>query len=183
MSSHCVCDSDIYKYETSLPPSPLLCLWEGDAPLVIPPPILAHQVFAGLGTSFSTEATQGSPVDKWIPQSSYSFGDSPCSSCETHIEQSCPFATYMPMCQGLGAACVCSLVGGSISERSQRSRLVDFDFVGFPVKFPSPSWPLILPPTLQKKKKSLQLPPNAWLWVSASGLVCCWEDPLRGQSC
>jgi hypothetical protein len=44
---------------------------------------------------------------------------------------------------GLGPAHVCSLVGSSVSESSQRSRLVDT--VGPPVGFSFPSGPSVLP--------------------------------------
>jgi hypothetical protein len=45
-----------------------------------------------------------------------------------------------------GPSQVCSLVGGSVSESSQRSRIVDTVFL--PMELPSPSTPSILPLTL-----------------------------------
>jgi hypothetical protein len=58
-----------------------------------------------------------------------------------------PMKTELPVCYicawGLFPAPVCPLVGGSDSESSQESRLVDP--VGLPVEFPSLSGPSILP--------------------------------------
>lgn len=86
------------------------------------PPTLSHQISAELGTSFPTEARQGSHRD-W-------------TACSSHY-----------VCaQGLDPICIRSLVGGSGSESSQESILIDS--VGLPVGFPSPSGPSILPPTL-----------------------------------
>lgn len=58
---------------------------------------------------------------------------------ETHMETNCTSATYVP-------APVCPLVGGSFSEKSQVSRLVDF--VILPLVFLSPFVPSVLPHTL-----------------------------------
>jgi hypothetical protein len=46
---------------------------------------------------------------------------------------------------GLGPVCACSLIGDSVSENSQESRLLDS--VGLPVEFLSPLGPAILPST------------------------------------
>jgi hypothetical protein len=54
--------------------------------------------------------------------------------------------------EGLGPACVCSLVGGSVSERPHESRLEDS--VGLLEKFLSPQGSSILPPTLPKDSPS-----------------------------
>jgi hypothetical protein len=57
---------------------------------------------------------------------------------ELHICYTCAGA--------LGPDHVCSLIGGSVSDSSQESRLVDS--VGLPVGILSPPWPSILPPPL-----------------------------------
>jgi hypothetical protein len=48
---------------------------------------------------------------------------------------------------GLGAAHVCSLVGGSVSESSQGPGWLTL-LVSLPVGFLTPSGPSVLPPTL-----------------------------------
>jgi hypothetical protein len=50
--------------------------------------------------------------------------------------------------RGLLLVCLCSLVDGSVSESSQRSRLVDS--VGLPVEFLSPSGLSIFPQLFHK---------------------------------
>ena len=107
-----------------------LLLWEGRNTLHIPQPW--HIRFAGLGSFSNTEARQGSPVGEQIPQLDHSFRDSPLPVVGvTHME------TVLHICyicaRGLGPAHVYSLIGGSVYESSQGSRLVDS--VGLPMEF------------------------------------------------
>ena len=75
---------------------------------------------------------------------------------------------------GLCAAPACSVVGGSVSVIPHGPRLVDS------VVFLTPQSPSVLP---QLFHKSLQAPPDVWLWVSASVSISCWMKPLRRQLC
>lgn len=94
------------------------------SPTPICPPTLAYQVSAKLGASARTEAKQGNPAGERIPKSGYIFRKNLHSSCRgTYIETKLPI--YYLCSQVLIPACVWSLVGGSISESSQGSRLVD----------------------------------------------------------
>ena len=102
-------------------------------------PTLA-QVTAGLGTSSPTEARQSSPVRGIgsIGGQQSQRGPSPVSGGPTWT------LTYLLyMCRGLGLACVCSLVGGSVSGSPQGSRLVDS--VGLFVESLSTLGPAIYP--------------------------------------
>jgi hypothetical protein len=103
---------------------------------------MAHQVYVGLGTSSPSEVRKGTPVWEWIVKSCYSIlGTSLCSSCwGTHMETE--FHFYYIHARHLCPSCICYLVGGSVSESSQGSRLLDF--VGLPMKFLSSSRPSIL---------------------------------------
>ena len=75
-------------------------------------------------------------------------------------------------------ACVCSLVGGSISESLLGSGLVDSE--GLLIDFLFLQRPSILSPTLLKYSLS---PVQYRLWVSAYVSVRCWMETLRGQWC
>ena len=75
----------------------------------------------------------------------------------------------------LGPTCVCTLVGGLVSESPQGPRLVDS--VVLSVELPSPLGPSIPPTPLPKDFLSWY---NVWLWVFASVSVSCWVKPLRG---
>lgn len=97
------------------------------------PPTLAHHVCAGLGSFSPTETRQGSPVGKQNTQSDYNFRDSLCSSCSGGDPPRNCAAHLVQMCQGPPSSPCMFLVGGSVSEASQGSRL--FDSVGFPMEF------------------------------------------------
>jgi hypothetical protein len=98
-------------------------------------PTLAHQVSAGLGTSSPTEARQGSPargMGSTDRQADNRFRDShtlvvggpasrPISLFATYVGGGVP-----------GLAHASSLVGGSVSGSTQRSRLIDS--FGLPVE-------------------------------------------------
>jgi len=110
------------------------------------PPQPWHINFAGLGASSPTEASQGSPV-KGMGSAGRQLETAPLQVLEDLHEDQAIHLLHMCECGGsLGLAHVCSLVGGSVSERPQGSRLVDS--VGLPVPFLSPLGPSILPPTL-----------------------------------
>jgi hypothetical protein len=75
---------------------------------------------------------------------------------------------------GLGPACAGSLVGGSVSERPQGSRLVDA--LGLTVGSLSPPGPSVLPPTLP----SIRLPELCLMF--GCGLCICFSQLLGGAS-
>ena len=106
------------------------------------------------------------------------FRDSPCSSFgETHIKKHENQMHICYICVGnLGSAHVGSLVGGSVSESPQGSRLVDS--VGLPVEFLPPLRLQYFPQLLHKSPRT---PSNVGLWVSVSVSVRCWLAPLRGH--
>lgn len=82
------------------------------------PPTLAHQVPAGLGSSSLTESREGSP------KRGNSLWDSPCSRCSGPTwKLSCKCAE-VGVGMGDRLTCVCSLIGTSVSESPQGSRLV-----------------------------------------------------------
>ena len=91
--------------------------------------------------------------------------------------------TKVSMCyvyagEGSVPACVGSLVGDSVSVRSQRFRLGDSvgPIVGFPFPFRAPILSHLFPKT--------PLPPsNAWLWISASVSVSSWVRAVILGSC
>jgi hypothetical protein len=82
------------------------------------------------------------------------------------------------MFQGLGPACVRSLVGGSVSGSSVGSGLVDT--VILPMWLPSPLAPSVLP---------LTLPPGSWTSVQCLAISICFSlnqllvELLRRQPC
>ena len=81
-------------------------------------------------------------------QSGYSFRDTPHSSCwGTHIQTEL-HVSYLCV-RGRNPDHVCSFIGGSISESSQGSKLVDsFGFLG---EFLSHAGHLLLPPTFPQE--------------------------------
>jgi hypothetical protein len=122
--------------------------------------------FVRLGTYSPTEAKQGSSVEGLIPEPGYSFTESLPLSCGE------PMETGLNVCylcvRHLFPACVCSLVSGSVSQRSQRSRLFDsvWSFYGIPIPFTS----LSLSPDLSSMFVFGYL---------QSVSVSCWVEPLR----
>jgi hypothetical protein len=152
-------------------------LWEGTIPLDIPIPWPWFiKSLTRVGTSSLTEVRRGSPFEKCIPQLCYTFRKSLWSRCwdasietELHI---CYIHARAPV-----QAHMSSLVGGSVSISSQRSR--SDNSVGPSEGLLSPSGPSILPPTLLCHWPL----PNVWLWVSASVSVSCWAEPIREQLC
>jgi hypothetical protein len=108
-------------------------------------PNLRHQDSAGWDTSSPTEVRQGSSVGEQIPQSGYTCRGEPLLQFLgfSHGDWT---ANWLHICrgrwEGLIQFCVCSLVGGSVSESSQGSNLVYF--VSLPVGFLSFLGPSIL---------------------------------------
>jgi hypothetical protein len=64
-----------------------LLLWESGSPTHPYPPILAHQVFAGLGASSPTEARQGSPVRGRIHRQATDLGSYHSHCCAMSYRQ------------------------------------------------------------------------------------------------
>lgn len=111
-----------------------------------PPEYSPNQVSLGIGTYSPSEAREGSPVRETgytgMRQihgyySLYTLGN-------LHENQA---AHQLDMEGAPRTAHACSFVGGSVSDSSQGSRLVDT--AGLPVGFLTPSEPSILSPTLQ----------------------------------
>lgn len=132
-----------------IPPPPLFHhTLKGECWVSWPPPILGYQVSTGLGASFPTVAKQGSPVGKWIPQTSISFRDRPQSSwwgtnmeSELHI-----LSIYV---RGLGQP-LCSSVSNSISKSHQRSS--ETISLSLPMEIPSESSILPTPLSLESMR-------------------------------
>jgi tryptophan-rich sensory protein len=77
-------------------------------------------------------------------------------------------------CKGPRFVYVCSLLGGSVSVRFYRPRLLDS--IGYLVVFLSlQSFPLF--------HKMTWALPNVWLLVFACASISCWMKPFRGQLC
>lgn len=140
-----------------------------DLPSVLCHPTLARQITGG----GSTEVRQGGPTRETGSAHSRQQIQGQLLGCPRE-DQAAPL---LHMCRGLGPACVHSLVGGSIFESPQWSRLVDP--VGVLVESLSPLRSSILPPTLPQDSFA---PSNVCLWVSASFSISCWWS-LSGQLC
>jgi hypothetical protein len=80
---------------------------------------------------------------------------------------------------GFTSAHVYSLVGGSVSESFQGSRLGYS--VGLPAEFLIPF--MAINPSSNSSIRVSNLCPIFWLWVSASVPVSYWVEPPRSQLC
>ena len=102
-------------------------------------PTLTHQVSAGIKTSSPTDARQGSPVrGTYFTNRQQLLGD-------PHGDQA---ACLLHMCRGPLSSCVCSFIGGSVSDRLKEFKLVDS--VGLHVvEVLPPSKPSVPPLVLQ----------------------------------
>lgn len=145
-------------------------------------PTLSHQVSAKLGASSPTEARHSSPVRG--TGLGKSFRKSPCSSFSGTLMKIEPHICYI--CAGSGAwpslpARVCYLVGSSVSENSQRSRLVES--VSLFVLSLSPSGLLLLPPFSHKSSNLYPMFGCDIKQCFAFVSVSCCVQPLRGQLC
>lgn len=108
------------SFPDPISPSPLR-RWSPISPSYYP--TLVHQVSARIGAYFLTETKYGSPVGKPLPQSGYSISKSLCSRCQRAHKETELHVLYICK-QPLVHVSVCFLIGGSVSESSQRSRLV-----------------------------------------------------------
>lgn len=96
------------------PISPPFIVWVSGIPWVSLL-TLALQGSGRLGVSSPSEAKQGSLLEEHTPYVGNNFWDNPLYSCsEPTWSPSCTSATYEQ--GGLGIACVCTLVGGSVFE-------------------------------------------------------------------
>jgi hypothetical protein len=103
---------------------------------------------------------------------------SPLHSLGPQVSQRLGVSSLLYMCQGLISAGVCCLVGGSVSERSQGSRLIET--AGLPMGSPSSS---------ASSSLSLIQPQGPWTsdqWLGVSICVCLSQmlvGPLGRPPC
>ena len=133
---------------------------------------MAFQVSAWLGISLLQKSEKAAKLGELFGQTGNSIRDISCSISWWHHRK-----TEQPMyyiySRGLIPSCVCSLVGGSVSESLHVSRLVDTD--GLFMDFLFIGRPLILSKTLLKDTLcSVQ--------CQAVGLCICFTQVLDGHS-
>ena len=86
--------------------------------------------------------SKAAQIIEHVPHTGNSLGESHCSGCSGPIRRP-SFTSATQEQEGLGLACVCSLVDGSNSENPE-----DLSYAGLPVEFLSPLGPGIFPAIL-----------------------------------
>jgi hypothetical protein len=122
--------------------------------------------------TFPMRPEKAAQLQEHISHTGNSFWDRPCSNCSGPTGRlSSTSATHV--WGGLGAACVCSLIGVSDSEIPQWSRLVGS--VCLSVEFLSPLGPAVLPPFLPEESPSS-------IHCMAMGVCVCLSQMLDEAS-